>query len=187
MLWENHLKMLFKSHRKRKNTLLAALALLPGGVVTTAKTVRAQEIQPQRAAILPYETVGLGSQSGCAKRALMFITDEPEWRRVWGVHSQGTVDASKLPRVDFSKQSVIALLAGTLPTAKSIQVAQIVRDAREAVVFYLVADEETAWGKQAASGPSQPFHFAVIDKLDTPVRFVDALIGDVNCRKCAGG
>ncbi len=175
-----------KSRRKPRNILLAALALLPCGVAATGKPVRAQEIRPEKAAILPFETVGLGNQSGCSKRALMSVTDEAEWRRVWGVHTQGLLDAPALPKVDFSRQSVIALLAGTQPTAKTIQVAQIVRDAREAVVFFLLADDEITWGQQAVSGPSQPFHFAVVNKLETPVRFVDALLGD-DCRKCAGG
>lgn len=182
--------MQFKSKTKPKNwknTLLAALAFLPGSVVATGKIARSQEIPSQKAAILPFETVGIGNQSGCAKRALLSITDEVEWRRVWGVHTQGLADAPRLPQVDFTKQSVIALLAGVQPTAKTIQVAQIVRDAREAVVFFLLADEETTWGQPSVIGPSQPFHFAVVDKVATPVRFVDALIGDEGCRKCAGG
>ena len=178
--------MLFKS-KNWKNTLLAALAFLPGGVVATANTARAQESQPQKAAVMPFETVGLGNQSGCAKRAFMSVTDETEWRRVWGVHSQGLSDAPKLPKVDFTRQSVIALLAGAQPTAKTIQVAQIVRNPREAVVFFLLTDEEATWGQQVVAGPSQPFHFAIIDKLETPVRFADALLGDADCRKCAGG
>lgn len=179
--------MLSKSKPKWRNTLLAVLAFLPCGMIMVGKAARAQSAQMQKNGILPYETVGIGEQSGCTKRALMLISDETELRRVWGIHTAGDVNAPKVPHVDFSKQSVVALLAGTQPTAKTIQVAQIVRDTREAVIFYLVADQETTWGQQAVSGPSQPFHFAVVDKIDVPVRFVDALIGDVECRKCAGG
>jgi hypothetical protein len=116
----------------------------------------------------------------------MPVADESEWKRVWGVHTSIDSDAPEMPKVNFEKQTVLALLAGKQATTKNIQVAQIVRGPRETVVFYLINEEEPEWGQPLTVGPSQPFHFAVVDKISGPIRFVDALRADADCRTCAG-
>lgn len=137
--------------------------------------------------VVPYETLSIGNESGCTKRALFAISDATEWQRVWGVHTSGLTDAPRLPKVDFSRQTVLALLSGERNDGKALQVMQIVRSPQETVVYYTTA-EEKLWLPVEVAEPeekAQPYTFIVLDKPSTPLRFVDALAAS-NCSKCAG-
>lgn len=122
---------------------------------------------------LPYVTVGLGTQSGCAHGAKMALTDEAQWQRVWNTHLRGLHNAPVLPTVDFTRQIVLVLLDGAAPAGTSIEVAQVVQGPQTTLVYYFVNQDDVAPGHKANA--TQPFHFAVIDKPATPIRFVDAV------------
>lgn len=113
--------MTFKTPLKTfiKIAFCTALALAPCGF---AVPVQAEETVKTFANV-PFETLGIGSESACTKRALFAINDETEWQRVWGVHTSGIADAQNLPKVDFSRQSVIAVLSGERTDGKSLQIA----------------------------------------------------------------
>jgi hypothetical protein len=182
--------MTFKKNRKALKALfVVALALLPCGF---AAPVRANDaaplIPPANPQVVPFETLGIGSQSGCTKRALFAISDEAEWKRVWGVHTQALNDAPKMPQVDFSRQTVLAILSGERRDGKSLKIAQIVSGPADTVVYFWATEDE-AWTNSVVptADKTEPFHFAVIDKAPTPLRFVDALELESGCRKCAGG
>ncbi len=100
---------------------------------------------------LPFETLAIGTQSGCTRAAKMVITDEAEWRRVWGIHTLGLPEAPAVPNIDFSRQVVVALLVGEQTTANhSIEIAQIVRGPSEYYVFFM-QDQTTTMEKTADS------------------------------------
>lgn len=125
-------------------------------------------------ALVPFETVGIGTASGCIRPANLVITTAAEWQRVWAVHAAGRTPAPALPAVDFSRQVVLALLAGnTTAAGATAEVAQIVRGPSEMLVYYSVNRDG---GSKLAGGAAatQPYHFAVIDRPSTPLRFVDA-------------
>lgn len=158
-----------KLHRFFLTTCLLALAAC--GALAAAETEPA----------VPFVSLATGNKSGCTKRALMTIENEAEWHRVWKLHSNSDAEPQK---VDFERQSVVALLAGSQPNQKLIEISEIVASPRETVIFYVLADQDLSWERALAAGGSQPFHFALIDKPKLPVRFVDALVGDTRCSKC---
>lgn len=121
---------------------------------------------------LPYATLGIGTRSGCARGAKIVVADAAEWRRVWSAHTRGLANPSQLPKVDFAHQVVLVLLNGQAPRGTSIEVAQVVQGPQATLVYYFVNQDAVAPGHQATA---QPFHFAVIDKPVTPIRFVDAV------------
>jgi hypothetical protein len=168
--------------------LSAALAFAPCGFATTAHSAEADK----SVAVVPFETLGIGNESGCTKRALFVINDETEWQRVWGVHRQGIPDAQPLPKIDFSRQSVIAVLSGERADGKSLQIAQVVRSANETVAYFMISDEKSWLGvpeaeaKTDANKKAQPYIFAAVDKITTPLRFADVFGANSSCNKCAG-
>jgi hypothetical protein len=167
----------------QKLWLCAALVIAPCGF---AMPGQADETPKASAlSVLPYETLGIGNESGATTRALFAINDETEWKRVWGVHTKVMNDAPSLPKVDFARQSVIAVLSGERSDGKSLQIAQIVRAPRETIVYFWLTDD--AWRDTLTdkNAPAQPYLFVAIDKSDAPLRFVDAL-RDTSCTKCAG-
>ena len=105
----------------------------------------------------------------------MVITNEIEWRRVWGIHTAGLADAPAAPAVDFSRQVVLALLMGEQQGAdRSIEIAQIVRGPHETLAYFTL--DGGAMQQSAVTSPatSQPFHFAVIERPASPLRFANS-------------
>lgn len=132
-----------------------------------------------------FQTLGLGTQSGCTRAAKMLITNGKEWRRVWTMHNANSKSAP-LPIVDFSRQAVVVLLGGQNKNA-SIQINQIVRAPSQVVVFFdnlMVKDdgEKSATTSTSATSASGAFHFALIEKPQAPLRFQD--LSDPECATC---
>lgn len=191
---------------------------LPPTATEVAAQTAVQAATQNAISVMPFETLVSGDSSGCSKRALFAISDETEWKRVWGVHTQGSnvsgvsersanVPGAKLqdisaksatapkalvaatvpplPKVDFSRQTVIAVLSGERRDGKSLQIAQIVRSPHETVAYYLLSDEKGLFAP-AVGETTQPFHFVVIDTPTAPLKFVD-VFSSSNCNKCSGG
>ena len=165
-----------------------ALALAPCGFAVPVQANAAVKAFSN----VPFETLGIGNESSCTKRALFAINDATEWQRVWGVHTSGIADAQSLPKVDFSRQTVIAVLSGERNDGKSLQIAQIVRGPQEAMVYFSTSDEKS-WldvaevqTKVDEHKSVQPYVFVAVDKITTPVRFMDVFAAQ-NCStgKCA--
>lgn len=184
--------MTFKTPRKSFTQIMfcAALAMVPCGFVAPVDASQAVETQ-KSIAVVPFETLGTGDESGCAKRALFAINDEVEWQRVWNVHTSGLAEAQRLPKIDFARQTVLAVLSGERNDGKSLQIAQIVRGPQETIAYFQLSDEKSWLGvaetpvKNEESKTARPYVFVAIDKVITPLRFVDVYAAQ-NCSKCAG-
>lgn len=129
---------------------------------------------------VPFETLAIGTQSRCVKPAKMLISGEAEWRRVWRAHNGQAATAPALPRVDWSRQRVVALLGGAMGGDAEISLARAVREGETLTLYF--------W-RDAGSGRkvSRPFHFATVPfaagaKLQ--VRFADA--ATMACPVCVG-
>jgi len=120
---------------------------------------------------IAFATLDIGAQSGCVRGAKMLISSEAEWQRVWKLHMQPQEIKTSAPPVDFEKQSVVALLMGTRSGGASIQIVQVVPSAaiKSTTIYYA---QTPGW--KDAKVASQPFHFAVIPKVEGALRFVDA-------------
>ena len=144
---------------------------------------------------IPFQTLAIGSSSGCTRPARLLISEEKEWQRVWGIHARGThaqesatepAAKSAMPAIDWSRQAIVALLMGEVNGASSttsIEIAQVVHTPLDTVVFY--RETRPAQESAADSARVQPVHFALIDKPSTPLRFVNLSAPD--CATCVLG
>lgn len=192
-MWSQKVQMPRNSFRKIFSCAVLTLALSNSTPrVFAASEQESQATNAENAfKVVPFETLGIGNESGCTKRALFAINDDAEWRRVWGVHTQGIADAQTLPKIDFSRQSVLAILSGERRDGKSLQIAQIVKGAQETVVYFSTGDEKLWLGvpeetKNGENQKVQPYTFVAVDKINVPVRFLDVFGAQNGCSKCAG-
>lgn len=137
---------------------------------------------------IPFQTLAIGTDSGCVRAARLLISDEKEWQRVWGIHAQGVgaKENSALPTIDWSRQAVVALLMGEVrasPNTTSTEIAQVVHTPLDTVVFY--RETRPAPEAENSSARVQPVHFALIDKPVTALRFVNLSTPD--CATCVLG
>lgn len=170
---------------RRRITSCAFVAGLTTGACLLPRIALAEDsTSSERSPIgeMSFQTLGIGTQSGCARAAKMLITDAKEWRRVWKVHTANLKPAPPLPNVDWSHQAVIALLGGQERDA-SIQINQIVRAPTAVVVFFdnHSADAGVADADNKKTG-ARSFHFALIEKPQTPLRFQD--LSSPECATC---
>lgn len=142
--------------------LSGALPRLLGAVAQEGRTLKT----------VPFETLGLGTQSGCTRPAKLIVTNEVDWKRVWRVHLSGKVPSRALPAVDFSHQVVLAVLGGRMMPGSDARIGQIVKRKTETQVYYYV---QPGQGDISGRASVQPFHFAVIEKPSTPLHWMDAL------------
>lgn len=172
---------------KNRNLLRKILIGLSAAFISNGLVVAEEQntTAAPKIAVIPYETLGIGNQSGCKKRALFAISDAGEWQRVWGIHTSGLEEAPRMPKVDFSRQTVLAILSGERTDGRFLQVSQIVRSPQETVVYFTTGAEESWLNISVmpkAEESAQPYAFLVIDKPAAPVRFVDP--AQNNCSKC---
>jgi hypothetical protein len=152
---------------------------------------------------IPFQTLAIGARSGVERPAKMLITDEREWQRVWGVHTKPATETPQLPSIDWSRQAVLSLLMGRVSgdaasgnnssTAPSIELVQVVHTPLDTVVYFREARPaaqneavaKTTTDGKTATPNAQPFHFALIDKPSTPLRFVN--LSAERCDTCVLG
>lgn len=127
-----------------------------------------------------FQTLGLGTQSGCTRAAKMLVTTDKEWKRVWTLHTSKLASKPSLPDVDWSRQAVVVLLGGEGRDA-SISINQIVRAPTGIVVFFdnMRRDGDS---KSRKGGDTRSFHFALIEKPRSPLRFQD--LSNPECATC---
>ena len=138
------------------------------GATLFSQPARADSAAQKVAAIreVPFQMLASGARSEAPRAAKMIVGNEKEWARVWRVHDQN----APLPKIDFSRYRVIALLSGKgNPALDLVQVAST-RD--EVTVFFRRAEN-------AKSGDA-PFRFARIEKTGSRARFLNE-----NGKECA--
>jgi hypothetical protein len=89
-----------------------------------------------------------------------------EWSKLWSEHG----GMGKRPEVDFARSTVIAVFAGTRPTAgHSVEITRIEKDGDELVVTY--RERAPAAGDMVAQMLTSPFHIVSTEAYQGPVRF----------------
>ena len=154
----------------RISICFSLLAFAPSARIANAasdSSAAASETVPS----IAFGTLDIGAESGCVRAAKMMISSEAEWQRVWKLHTTTQEIKTSAPPVDFEKQSVVALLSGTRSGGASIQIVQVVPGAASAATTVYYA--QTPGWKEAKTA-SQPFHFAVVPKIEGALRFADA-------------
>jgi hypothetical protein len=108
---------------------------------------------------VPFQLLESGARSGCVRPAKMVIGDEREWNRVWRVHNE----KAAVPRIDFSRYRVVALLSGK--GGAPLEIVQVASTRDEVTVFFHRG--------ATVNSATTPFRFALIEKIGNAARFID--------------
>jgi hypothetical protein len=111
-----------------------------------------------------------GTMSGVTEAAQRVVRSQAEWDQLWGQMTANQVPPPPAPKVNWSKEMVIALFMGERPTGGfQTAVKSVTTSAKEILVSY----EETAPAPDAVTiqALTQPYTVAVIPRSNLPVRF----------------
>ena len=145
--------------------VLAGLIILYGPSRATAPSVHNAPFagSPVAATVLAQ-----GAQSAVAARTNYLITSDTELRALWQMLSTN----DPVPTVDFTQHDVIALFAGTEPTAGYVISAQAVRDsATERLVEVQIAKPGVSC--LAAQTQTAPYVVVLLPKSALPLSHTD--------------
>lgn len=115
---------------------------------------------------MSFTTLARGASSQIEEPRTAVVRTAAEWSKIWTEH--GAME--KPPEVDFARSTVIAVFAGTRPTAgHSVEITRIEKEAAGLVVTYV----ERAPGpdQMAAQVLTSPFHIVRTEAHEGPVRF----------------
>lgn len=155
-------------------TALAALGLKPpedwdGKPVSEALKDRGEVSMNGKR--LPIVTEWKGNHCGISDPKHIVITNPKDWAELWKQVHRGKIPVPEVPTVGFSKNMVIAVFMGQKPTSGySIQIAEVAQTDGEVVVK--VMETVPPKGAIVLQVLTQPFHIAVVPKVEAKVRFV---------------
>lgn len=71
---------------------------------------------PVASSALAYQSIARANQSGVSTKRNVVIKDQAAWARLWAEHVGPLSPAPTLPQVDFTRQLLIGVFAGELPS-----------------------------------------------------------------------
>ena len=120
----------------------------------------------QAAGALPVRTLDRGAQSGIQTTRREVVRTATVWNALWAAHASGR----PAPEVDFSRDMVVAMFAGSRPSAGySIEIVSVERENGALTVKF----RESAPPSDAmvAEVLTSPFHLAVVQRAQGQARF----------------
>jgi hypothetical protein len=120
----------------------------------------------------PLETVLAAAYSGLAEPRREVVRDEAGWARLWAEIHAGVDPAPPRPLVDFARDMLIAVAAGTRPSGGfSIKVRRVAT--RGETLEVAVLETCPAPGAMVSMGLSQPVEVVRVPRLVQPATFRD--------------
>src|SRR5262249_49130836 len=111
-------------------------------------------------------TIERGSQSNVDSTKQAVARTEAEFAELWKTHNYD----KPAPKVDFSKEMVVAVFMGSRPTAGfSVEIVSAAERSGDLVVIY--REKMPSPGAMTAQVLTAPYHMAAIPKSAKPVRF----------------
>lgn len=111
-----------------------------------------------------------GQHSGFRKAAHLVVKDAKEWQRLWALCTANQEPKPPLPRVDFTKEMVLAALMGEQRTGGyAIEIVQVRQQKKQIVVT--VRRQTPPKDALTTMALTQPYHLLVVERSDRPVRF----------------
>jgi len=116
---------------------------------------------------MEFQTISRGIWSGHGKARYYVIQNIDEWTQVWSKHTQGYIPPDPLPKVNFSKKTVIAVFAGTYPWPKyEIEIREIMDTGLSIVVRVEKVPSGLSYDAVVT-----PYHIVKLNKIDKYVIF----------------
>ncbi len=115
---------------------------------------------------VPFTTLDRGALSGIDRPRQVVVRSQGDWDTLWKAHAP----ARPVPKVDFGRQMVVAVFAGTRPTAGYDVTITGLRAAGDALVVDCTMSEP---GKDmmVAQVITAPYHIVATARREGAVRF----------------
>ncbi len=120
--------------------------------------------QPPRT--LPIRSVDRGTQSNVDEGKQAVARTEAEWAALWKSHEYDR----PMPKVDFSKEMVVAVFMGSRPTA-GFAVEIVSAAVRDGALVVSYRETMPPAGTITAQIVTSPFHVAAVEKRPGEVKF----------------
>lgn len=118
--------------------LKALLAVATGDPTLVGVASAQAHFEASLSGLVVFETLARGDSSGIETPINGVISDQAQWQSLWEHHSAGRFPVPELPVVDFTTQRVVALFAGSKPTAGyQLDVVSVTESATEIVVHFV--------------------------------------------------
>jgi hypothetical protein len=132
-----------------------------------AGTVAAAEKSPGVAVVKEWS--GAYSAQETAKRVV--VKDQKGWEEVWAGMNGNITPKPETPKIDFTRQMVLAVFMGTRNTGGySVKITGIESNGKLKVK---VKESSPPPGGMVTEALTAPYHVVVVAKSDKPVEFVD--------------
>ncbi len=119
--------------------------------------------------LLPFTTIARGDHSAIEEPRELVVRTAAEWSALWKRHAGD----AKAPAVDFARAMVIAVFAGSRPTAGyNVEITRVEKQADAVVVIY--RERRPTPDEMVAQVLTAPFHIVQTSPESGPVRFQKA-------------
>ncbi len=120
---------------------------------------------------LPVRTLAKGAFGGIFEPKQEVIREQALWEKLWARHTVTSKPAEPAPKVDFSKEIVIAVTMGRRNTGGyAIEITKV--EPTSGKLRVTVAEKAPSPGSMAIQTLTAPFHFVAVPKSDLPVEFM---------------
>ncbi len=123
--------------------------------------------------IVTFSTIASGTRSGVHAQMQVVIRTPTEWNVLWQKHSAGLPSTSGIPKVDFSRDMVIAVFAGDAPVATRVSIVRILQQQSQLMVLVRIGEMQPGPTQTEPAGGS-PFQVVRLARSTLPVIFLPA-------------
>ena len=127
---------------------------------------------------LLFATLTAGDRSAIQTPTQVVVRTAAEWQTLWRRHTAALTEVPAPPRVDFTREMVIAVFAGRVESSTRMSILRITREANRLVVLVRMAETQPG-PEPVGTGVRTPFHIVRIARSSLPVVFVRARAPDI--------
>jgi len=122
------------------------------------------------AATIAFSTIERGSASGITTPTTLVVKSQEDWHRIWARHASVRTPTPSPPRIDFSKEIVIAVFAGAQTTGGfTVEITAIEESAGLMRVTY--RESGLPPGSLLTQAITQPYHLVRIPRVEGLIVF----------------
>ncbi|MBY0552592.1 MAG: protease complex subunit PrcB family protein [Candidatus Obscuribacterales bacterium] len=150
---------------------LAAFVFVFALAVVSFSPATSALASPPKTTSLVVTAIEKGGYSGVRGKLQQVVRTDAEWKKLWEKHKSTVLSQPPLPKVDFSKEMVIALYRGSQTSGGyTVSIVSVEDDGTNIVVTYKETDPSP--GGVQLSAITQPFVLARVPVSNKPVKFV---------------
>jgi hypothetical protein len=117
-----------------------------------------------------FETIEIGSNSGMLKPQYVTINNQKDFENIWKQTHSIMTPVPTIPKVDFSKETVIGMFMGEFHTGGySIKVTKVDKNKSELTVYFQTTYPKI--GQIVTQALTQPYHIIKVDGVYKNVKF----------------